>query len=106
MILSVYDRLLLLNVLPKEGDITALKIVRKLKDELSFSEDEHSALQFKHEDGNILWKEEADISKEIEIGEKANDVIVDALRKLNKAKKLTEAHLDLYERFVKDEGAA
>ena len=100
MLLNTFDRLILLNVLPKEGDITTLKIIRKLKDDLSFSEEEHTALQFKNEDGQIMWKEEADIKKEIEIGEKATDIIAEALKALNKAKKLTEAHISIYERFT------
>ena len=100
MLLSVFERLILLNILPKEGDITTLKIIRKLKDDLSFSEEEHTALQFKNEDGQIMWKEEADIKKEIEIGEKATDIIAEALKALNKAKKLTEAHISIYERFT------
>jgi len=100
MLLNTFDRLILLNVLPKEGDITTLKIIRKLKDDLSFSEEEHTALQFKNEDGNIMWKEEADIKKEIEIGEKATDIIAEALKKLNKERKLTEAHIPVFEKFV------
>jgi hypothetical protein len=100
MLLSVFDRLILLNIMPKEGDITTLKIIRKLKDDLSFSEEEHTALQFKNEDGQIMWKEDADIQKEIEIGEKATDIIAEALKALNKAKKLTEAHISIYERFT------
>jgi hypothetical protein len=47
-----------------------------------------------------MWKEDADIQKEIEIGEKASDIIADALKSLNKAKKLTESHIPLYERFI------
>jgi len=100
MILSVFERLILLNIMPKEGDITTIKIIRKLKDDLSFSEEEHTALQFKNEDGQIMWKEDADIQKEIEIGEKASDIIAEALKSLNKAKKLTEAHISIYERFT------
>jgi len=100
MLLNTFDRLILLNIMPKEGDITTLKIIRKLKDDLSFSEEEHTALQFKNEDGQIMWKEEADIKKEIEIGEKATDIIAEALKALNKAKKLTEAHISIYERFT------
>ena len=100
MLLNTFDRLILLNVLPKEGDITTLKIIRKLKDDLSFSEEEHTALQFKNEDGQIMWKEDADIKKEIEIGEKATDIIAEALKALNKARKLTEAHISIYERFT------
>jgi hypothetical protein len=102
MILTVYERLLLLNILPKEGDITTIRIIRRLKDELSFSEEEHAALQFKNENGNMMWREDAEKDKEVEIGEKATDIIVDSLKVLNKAKKLKESHLDLYDRFVKE----
>jgi hypothetical protein len=102
MILSVFERLLLLNILPKEGDLTTLKIVRTLRDNLSFSEEEHTALQFKHEGGNVMWKDEAEVNKDVVIGEKATDIIVDALKALNKAKKLTDQHVDLYEKFVKE----
>jgi len=100
MLLSVFDRLILLNILPKEGDITTLKIIRTLKDNLSFSEDEHKSLEFKHEGDQIAWQQGADIPKEIEIGEKATDIIIESLKSLNKAKKLTEAHLPLYEKFI------
>jgi len=102
MILSVFERLLLLNILPKEGDLTTLKIVRTLRDNLSFSEEEHAALQFKREGNSTLWRDDGEVNKDVAIGEKATDIIADALKALNKAKKLTEQHIDLYEKFVKD----
>lgn len=101
MELGVFDRLILLNILPKEGNFTTLKIVRKLREDLSFSEEEHKELEFKFEkDGRVQWKQEADKPKEIEIGEKATDIIVDVLKKLNNDKKLKDEHYNLYEKFV------
>lgn len=100
MELSVYNRLILLNILPKEGDFTTLKIIRKLREDLSFSEQEHAALQFKQDGGNVQWKQEGDVPVEIPIGEKATDIIVEVLKKLDKEKKLTDQHMDLYEKFV------
>jgi hypothetical protein len=100
MELSVFERLILLNILPKEGDFTTLKIVRKLREDLSFSESEHTALQFKQDGGNVQWKQEGDVPVEISIGEKATDLIVEVLKKLDKEKKLQESHFTLYERFV------
>ena len=102
MKLGVFDRLILLNILPKEGDFTTLKIVRKLREDLSFSEEEHKALQFVQEEANVQWKREADIPKPIAIGEKAKDVIVGVLKELDKDKKLTEQHYALYEKFIGD----
>ena len=34
--LSVYERLVLLNILPKEGNFITLKIIRQLREDLSF----------------------------------------------------------------------
>ncbi len=44
MKLSVGERLQLLALLPSEGEITSLKILRKLRESLSFSEEEHRSL--------------------------------------------------------------
>ncbi len=100
MELGTFDRLILLNILPKEGDFTTLKIIRKLREDLSFSEEEHAALEFKNEGGNVQWKQAGDIPKEVTIGEKATDLIVEVLKKLDKEKKLQESHVSIYERFV------
>lgn len=100
MELSVIERLTLLNIIPKEGDYTTLKLVRKLREELSFSEEEHKLLNFHQEEGTLFWDE--DIKKEVEIGEKATDVIVDAFKKLDKGKQLKMEQMGLYERFVKE----
>jgi len=100
MKVGVFDRLILLNILPKEGDFMSLKIVRKMREDLSFSEEEHKALQFKQDEGNIQWKQEADLPKEIHFGEKAKDIIVEVLKKLNDDKKLTDQHFSLYCKFI------
>ena len=101
MELGVFDRMILLNILPGEGDFTTLKIVRKMREDLSFSEEEHKALEFKQEDeGRIQWIKEADKPKEISIGEKATDIIVEVLKKLNDDKKLQDQHYSLYEKFI------
>jgi len=100
MELGTFDRLILLNILPKEGDFTTLKIVRKLREDLSFSEEEHAALEFKNEGGNVKWKQAGDVPKDVPIGEKASDLIAEVLKKLDKEKKLQETHYSLYELFV------
>lgn len=102
MELAVFERLILLNILPKEGDFTTLKIMRKLKEDLSFSEEEHKNLGIKIEDGMVRWKSEADSLKEVNIGEKAHDIISEILKELNNKKKLTEEHMSLYEKFIEN----
>jgi hypothetical protein len=101
MLLNTFERLILLNILPREGDFTTLKIVRKMREDLSFSEQEHKDLSITiGEKGQVKWKTEADRDVEISIGEKATDIIVSVLKKLNAEKKLTEQHFSLYEKFV------
>jgi len=99
MRLSVGDRLILLGVIPQQGDFTTLKIVRNMRDELSFSEEEHKILKIRQEGEMMFWEEGLE-DKEINFGEKATDIIVDAFKKLNDQKKLRIEQMELYERFV------
>jgi len=100
MKLGVMDRLVLLNTLPKEGNFTTLKIVRTMREDLSFTEEEHKTLEFKQEGDSVRWNQGADVERDINFGEKATDIIVGVLKKLNSDKKLAEQHYRLYEVFV------
>ena len=99
MKLSVGDRLILLGIIPREGDFTTLKIVRDMRDDLSFTEEEHKKLNFRQEGNMTYWKQGLE-DKEINFGEKATDIIVNAFKKLNEQKKLRIEHMEPYERFV------
>ena len=100
MQLKVLDRITLLGVLPEQGDFLTLKIIRKLREDLSFTEQELSDLEIKQSDGRVFWNQEKDAGAEIQVGEKATDVVVAALKKLDTEKKLTAQHMGLYESFV------
>lgn len=109
MELSVLERLTLLNVVPKTGDITTLRIVRDLEADLSFSEEEHGLLKFTVQDGRIGWNSDGMATvglKDVAVGEKAMDIIQEALTALNKAKTLNLDTLGLYERFVENPNMA
>lgn len=106
MTLTVSERVLLLNILPGEGDVLSLRIIRKLREALSFSEEEHAALNLKHDGGFIHWnaKAAADAApKNVELGPKAQELIADALKQMSAQKKLREEHLGLWEKFVPEE---
>ena len=101
MLLKVLDRVTLLGILPEQGDFLTLKIVRKLRESCSFTEDELVLLNITQADNRINWDAKVDgDGHEVEIGEKATDVIVAALKKLNDEKKLTPQTMGLYEKFV------
>lgn len=100
MELSVGERLVLLSVLPVEGDFVTLKIVRDLRGDLSFSEEELKELGIVQSEGMVQWADGKNTTKDVPIGEKATDIIGDALKKLNEAKILREEHIPLYEKFI------
>ncbi len=100
MKLNVFERLMLLEILPHQGDITAIRIVRKLREELSFSEDEHKKLNFVQEDSLLRWDDEVDSIKDVELGDKAREIIADAFTSISDKGGFTEQHLDVYERFA------
>ena len=98
--LDVRERLVLLSVLPQEGNFVTLKVVRELREGLSFNEDEIKQYKFVQVEGRVTWYDKAEQVKEIEIGEKAMDIIKEALKKLNEGKKLKDEHFTIYEKFV------
>ena len=112
MKLLVKERIVLLNILPKEGDFKTLKQLREFRELLSFTDEESAMLKFKNnaETGMITWDEpgtepEGDeekkfYSREFEILPSMGAIIAEALTILNKEKKLNEDTLILYEKFV------
>ena len=100
MELTVVERLVLLNILPKEGNFSTLKLVRKMREDLSFDELENKRLNFIQEGEMVRWNESAVQIKEIGIGEKMTDLIVETLKELDKKEQLKEDHFTLYEKFV------
>jgi hypothetical protein len=107
MKLSVKDRMALNGLLPREGTFANMKILHELRMHLSLSEEEHKELSVSEtpqSDGRLYLTWDADAAakadKEIPIGEKANDLLVEELKKLNEEGKLTEDTYPLYDRFV------
>lgn len=97
--LNVQDRLGLLSLLPREGNLTTLRIVQQLLIELSFSEEEHASLKFQSNDGELRWNEEADQPRTIAFGAKAMQIVQSLLGDLNEGGKLRMEHLGLCEKF-------
>lgn len=98
MNLSVLERLVLLSILPKEGDYATLRILQNLRMSLAFTEEETKEWGITTENNQTKWKMNEET--EIPIGEKATDIIVGAFKKMNKDKKLPEQALGTYEKFI------
>lgn len=103
MKLNVQDRLILLTVLPKEGNFTNLKLLRVAKEELSFTEAENVALNFREvgegSSRKLIWNTDKVPDKEIELGKVVTGLVEKELQRLDKTGKLTMDHLPIYEKF-------
>lgn len=101
MKLSVMDRLLMLNLdtLPKMGTILTMRIKQQLINDLGFKEDEVKKFNLRQGENNqISW----DVSEEteIEMGEEAKKLLLDAL---DKSENLNENYIGLYDRLKGNE---
>ena len=132
MKLEVYERLVLMNLLPKEGDFITLKLVRKLREALSFNEREVAEINFRNHwrcpkcqkveiasempkcsdcdifmqpSGQVTWDDDKakKVKKDVFMGSKMLALCESTLKKLSDEQKLTEQHMSLYSKFV--EGA-
>lgn len=98
MELTVKERLVLLQTLPPTGNLTELRIIRELKESLSFSEEEHEQFGIVYDGERVAWQDTA-ATKEIEIGDVARGIIVRRLKELNRQGQLAEDHLDIIDKF-------
>ncbi len=100
MKLTVGERLILLQILPKEGNFITLRVLQELKSILGLTEKEIEKFGEKT-DGRVSLKKDA-LKKvvDISIGETAKGIVVELLKKMDTEKKLHENYFTLYEKFV------
>ena len=132
MKLTVLERIMLQESLPKEGDFITLKLVRKLREALAFSEKEITEIAFRTHwkcpkcdkkevtsempkcpdcelymilAGQVTWDDDKakKVNKDVFMGNKMLALCESTLKKLSDESKLTEQHMSLYAKFV--EGA-
>lgn len=129
MKLNVLERLKLQNLLPAEGNFVTLKLIRKLREALSFSEKEIAEINFENSwkcdacntnqlssqtpkcpscgaymqsAGMVHWDEikALKLIKDVHMGGTMRDLCKSTLKKLSDEEKLTEQTMSLYEKFV------
>ena len=101
MKLSIMERILLSQLLPAEGTFVTLKLLRVLKEDLSFTEEENKKLEFKQNGDSLQWKEDGK-QVDVKIGDTMNEIIIKVLKDLDEKAKLTDQHFSLYEKFIKE----
>ena len=103
MKLNVLERLLALNVMPKEGNFVTLKVIRRGQEELSFTDEEIKKYKFVTTEKGTNWDSKVEQETDIKLGSKVKTLIGEELEKLDKDNKLTQEQFSIYEKFVKDE---
>lgn len=103
-ILTVRQRVDLNGVLPREANFTAIKMIREVREALSFSDSDHKKIDLKyHANGSIRWSQlKAKLlkKKKVEIAPTICELIKESLKELDKQNKLTEDHIELFDMFV------
>lgn len=124
---SIQERVALLGLLPKQGNYLNLKILRKLKESLSFNESELESIDFQQTfvcptcakeiispspvtceeckvtmqpSGAVFWTQSKDPMKDVHLGKQALKLCREALEKLNEEENLEENLMGLYEKVV------
>lgn len=105
MELGILERISLLNILPVEGDVVTVRILKTLRKDLGFTEEEIRDHKISSADNRVTW-EETGYKADISIGEKATDIIKDAFKRLDREGKIREEMLPLYDTFMGTDGKA
>ncbi len=106
MKLTMGERFGLLQILPEQGSLLSLKAARILREALIPTEKErkeYKLAEVESPDGKgmrIQWDATADKAKDIEIPPIMAEIIKKKLTEMDKAEKLTEQYIPLYEKFI------
>lgn len=106
MLLSVRERLGLLELLPREENYAALKELRKAREIIALTPDEIQEFNYVETPAgsggrvSITWDTEAEKDSDIPISEYVTNIIKSTLTQLNQDKKLSDQTYNLYEKFV------
>ena len=100
MVLNIPERIVLFGILPEKENFVTMKIIKDLRSNLLLSEEDIKEGEIiLSEDGQMItWKKM--VEKDVPIGEKATDVVITALKKLDSEKVLEERHMSLWEKFI------
>lgn len=97
--LTIGDRFTVLSILPAEGNFATLKVLRKLREMLSLSQEEIKEYNAKQVGEQITWNNGVKTT-EMEFGDFDAEMIRKALKKLDDEEKLDERHYSIYEQFL------
>jgi hypothetical protein len=102
MELSLKNRLILLGVLPAQGNMVEMLVVKGIKDVVDILPTEAIEVGLKAGEGRVTWDEAKEKAIKVTFNEPETELVRKALTEMDAQRKLTLDHLDLYKLFVGD----
>ena len=97
--LGVLERMLIIGLIPPQGDITRLRQLREFRERMSFSDEERTKFGIEQLEGmNVVWKTSE--PKTYQLSPDEVKMIKSALRVLDREKQLTVDHIPLWDQFI------
>ena len=102
MQLNIFERIILIDTLPKEGHYADLKAIRLAREVLTLNEEEVKATGYFEQEGKAFFEPQPALAliKDIPISEWVTNTIQSILVKKEKDGKLEDRSLTLYDKFV------
>jgi len=97
--LNVGERLIVLSVLPREGSVVTLKLIRELISRLGITTEEFKDFEIVEAEGTVKWNLKGAVPIEFEFDDKELELIRKELRSLEHMDKLKMEMLPVYEKF-------
>ena len=106
MELTILNRIILTRLLPNEGDIFTVRLIKKLREKLSFTDEELKEFKIQKvpssKGSKIVWDPKVNIKTvDIKLIGEERQLLLEQFNKLDKEKKVTETHLDIYDKLKK-----
>jgi hypothetical protein len=97
--LNIGERLVLLSVIPKEGNFVTVRVIKNLISKVALTDVEIGLCEVTEVDGNVRWNEKGELPFEFEFEPTELDIIKKTLRELDSTNKLNVDSFSLYEKF-------
>lgn len=98
--LNVGERMIVLGVLPKEGNFVTIRMIRTLISKLGLSAEEIKDYEVVEDNGTVRWNPKKAGESEFEFADAELAMIKKSLMKLDEGNKLTQEMIPVYEKFV------
>jgi len=97
--MKIKDRIVILNILPQQGNFTTLTVKHDLVEKIKITQEEIKDLEMGEESGMIKWNVDKDIDKEFDLTDLEKKLIKDTLKELDEKKQLNDDTFNLLKLF-------